>query len=232
MNNAEHAPTAHDHTDPTVRAGEHYWRQKEEINRKYRGHARKARLLINDLTYGLTLIEGELGAEHVRENWRKYVDRAWSCVQTEQTRVRDHLLSTINYAAGCYVEPSLASRWKNPRSTERVFFATDRDGVDQYLVMGLPTPDEAAEAGVAFLSKFDPELAAHLGIAALAPLIELWLDRRKNEGRRGKTVRLDESLCALLKQLGYGRIEPEAMRRHRLGVEKKVRTVPREQKRS
>jgi len=100
--------------DPTMRLGDHYMRQKDDINRKYRGQVRKARLMIADLTYGLGLIEGNLGVESVRDNWRKHIDSMWRCVRAEGTVAREHLLMTIDWAAHCYVEPRLASQWTNP----------------------------------------------------------------------------------------------------------------------
>lgn len=211
-------------SDPTVRASKEFVRQKDEINRRYRGQARKARLMIADLTYGLALIEGNLGVESVRDNWRKHIDRLWRCTRSEETIAREHLLMAIDWAAHCYIdEHRFASRWKNPREVRRVFFATDRNGIDHYHTMGVPHADE----GIAFLAKFDPELAARVGVAEIASLIPLWLDRKKNVGRRGKAEGLDAAICTLLKQLGYGQIEPEAIRRQRLAFEKKYPTTPR-----
>jgi len=93
--------------------------------------------------------------------------------------------------------------------------------------MGLPHADEAAEEAVDFLARFDPELAAKIGVADIAALIPVWLDRRKNLGRRGKPQRIDDAVCALVKQLGHGTISLEAMRHQRLIFEKNYPTTPR-----
>lgn len=211
---------------PAKLLAEDYFRQKKEINRKYRGQARKARLMIADLTYGLGLIEGNLGIESVRDNWRKHIDRMWTCNRSEETIAREHLLMAIDWAARCYVEPRPASRWKKPRATEQRYFGTDRNGVKLYWSAGFPHADEAAEEGIAFLASFDPELAGRVGVADIAPLVEVWLDRKTNVGRRGKTQRVDEALCALVRQLGFGKVEPEAMRRQRTQFEKKSLMPP------
>jgi len=213
--------------DPTVRLSESYRQQRDEINRMYRGTERKARLMIADLTYGLGLMESNLGAESVRDNWRKHIERMWRSTRTEETTVREHLLMTIDWAAHSYVQPWPAGHWKNPRSSERTHFVTDANGVEHHLMMELPSANEAAAEGVAFLARFDPELAGRIGIADITPLIEVWLDRKKNVGRRGKTQRIDEALCALVQKLGYGKVESDAMRRQRLAFEKNYPTTPR-----
>lgn len=207
-------------TSPLKQLSDAYLQTKEKINRKYRGPARKARLMIADLTYGLGLIEGNHGIESVRANWRNHIDRMWSCAKTEETVAREHLLMTIDWSASSYVKPWPTGRWKNPRSSKRTRLFTDANGKECRLMMDLPCADEAAEAGIAFLASFDPELAARIGVADITPLIEVWLDRKKNVGRRGKAQQIDEALCALVHQLGFGKIEPAAMRRQRLKFEK------------
>lgn len=206
--------------DPTSQLSEKFLQQKAEINRLYRGHARKARLMIADLTYGLGLIEGNLGADSVRENWRAHIDKLTTCTQTEETRTRRHVLMAIDWAARAYLESNLASKWKNPRRIERTFFAKDRSGVDTYLISAWPHENEAAAEGIAFLERFDPELAARLSVSEIATLLPLWISRKENVGRRGRKVAIDEALCALFDSLGYGKIEREAMRRFRLAFER------------
>ncbi len=211
---------------PAKKLADEYFQQKKEINRKHRGQARKARLMIADLTYGLGLIEGNLGIEAVRDDWRKHIDRMWSCARSEETVAREHLLMTIDWAARCYVEPRPKGRWKNPRSSKRTWLFTDANGKDCHMMMDLPHAEEAAAAGIAFLSGFDPELAARIRVAEITPLIEVWLDRKKNVGRRGKTQRIDEALCAVIRQLGFGKVEPEAMRHQRREFEKRFLLPP------
>lgn len=213
--------------DPTSRLSKEYVRQKGEINRLYRGHARKARLLIAELSYGLGLIEGDLGGDDVRDKWRTYIDRLATCTQTAEMTVRRNVLVTVNWAAKCYLEPGLASKWKNPRRTERSFFATDRNGVDVYLISAWPNEREAADAGLAFLTGFDPELAARLDAAEIASLVPTWIARKTNVGRRGKKEQIDALFCALFTRLGHGKIEPEAMRRYRLAFERTHTCWPR-----
>jgi len=206
--------------DPTVRLGKAYLHEKDEINRKYRGQVRKARLMIADLTYGLGMIEGNLGVESVRENWRKHIDRMWRCGRADDTAARQHLLMVIDCAAECYVEPRVAGSWKRPRSRDRIEFLTDANGVTHHLLMDLPHMDEAAAEGIAFVARFDPELAATIPVADIEKIVPIWLDRRNNTGRRGKKLRIDEALCLLVKKLGYAGITAEAMRRQRLAWEK------------
>lgn len=205
---------------PLRGATEKYVADRGEINRRYRGRERKIRLMQVDLTYALVLIEGNLGAPDVRENWKRCVDRMWRSRRSEEAEARSHLLSTIAYAEETFHRRRPEGGYKRPRSSKRRLLFSDANLVDHYMVMELPSIEEAAEEGLNFLASFDPELAERIAVADIATILPSWMDRRKNTGRRAKSRRIDDELCALMKRLGYGPTTAGAMQKQRVAWEK------------
>jgi hypothetical protein len=184
--------------------------------------------MINDLTYALGLLEGNLGAEDVRNNWRRHIERMWLRGRAPGTLAREHVFVMLSYAAECYSEHRVAGHWKKPRERARMYFATDANGKEHFLLTDVPESEEAGKEAIEFLASFDPELAAQIPCAEVAALIPVWLGRRDNEGRRGKEHPIDKVLCSFFERLGFSSSSPEGLRRQRLAWERRwPRSVPR-----
>jgi hypothetical protein len=197
-----------------------FQREKDEINRGYKGVSRRARLLMAELRYGLALHEGGLGAPEVRENWEKHIDNMWRARRDPETQARETLLHAVVFADSNYAEPHVG--WKDPRETYE-HYLTDANGkVHKFLTTAVPFEREAAERAIEQVAKFDPETAGKIPVCALAAIVPVFADRHRNAGRRGKSTTIDTELCKLVRAMGLSPVTTQAIRRQREQFEEKI----------
>src|SRR5580692_6783737 len=156
-------------------------KEKKEAN-KYRGFARKVRLILAEARYALALHEGGLGAPSVRENWERHFEKMWRARRDPETAARETLLAAVVFADDNYAEPHVG--WKEPRATFKNYVGTLIDGGIGTVTVSLPFELEAAESAIEFVASFDPENAAKIPVAGLAAIITVFAGRHRNEGRR------------------------------------------------
>jgi hypothetical protein len=202
-----------DATKPTL----DFQKTLDEINQKFRGHARRVRIIIAEAQYALALHEGELGVPSVRENWERYFDKIWRARRDPELRARETLLHAVVSADRYYSEPHVG--WQRPRATFEAYMGTDANGRVLTWTASLPFELEAAQRAIKSVSTFDPETAEKIPEADLAAIIPVFAKRHENPGRRGKPVLIDAELCKLVKEMGLTPVTTEAMRRQRTKFE-------------
>jgi hypothetical protein len=204
--------------------------EQDEINRKYRGASRKARLIIAEMKYGLALIEGKLGHPSVRENWERHIEKIWRARRDPETQAREALLHAVTFADQNFTEPTVG--WTKPRQSFMNYLGRDAKGELIPLRVALPYETEAAKKAIESVARFDPENAARIPVAGLAAIISIFADRHRNAGRRGKPTNIDEELCKLVRAMGLTAVTPQAMRRQRTKFEAAINQRRREEVRA
>lgn len=194
-----------------------FQKEKDEINRKFRGFDRKLRLHIAEGQYALALLEGGLGDPGVRKNWELHFDRMWRARRDPETAARETLLMAVVFADRNYAKPHVG--WKKPRESFQNFLGKDANGTTLTITVSVPYELEAAERAIESVASFDPENAAIIPAAGLAAVIPVFANRHANVGRRGKQTHIDTELCKLVKTMGLTPVTPQAMRRQRTKFE-------------
>jgi len=194
-----------------------FQREKDEINRSYRGFERKVRLVMAEGRYALALHEGGLGDPDVRRNWERHFDKMWRARRDPETAARATLLLALVFADGYYTEPTVG--WTKPRETFRNWLGDDAQGAPQSFTVSVPFELEAAERAIGSVARNDPETAAKIPAAGLAAIIPVFADRHRNAGRRGKQALIDVELCKLVQAMGLTPVTTQAMRRQRTQFE-------------